>query len=140
MKLKLSIIAFLLILSNQAFFVSAQQQKNLGAAGTEKPLFRQTDKNAGNECYVYKKYVVMTVSSENTGEDIKIFERKNSVNTFEECGENNQTPSMFLKNSGDNYFFGLTRDKFLIDSGTSAGICGLDIVSLSAQLMCVYVE
>ena len=38
-----------------------------------------------------------------------------------------------MKNSGENYFFGLAVDKFLIDSGTSAGIRGLDIAGLTVK-------
>ena len=133
MKLKFSIIAFLLIVSNQTFFIFAHQKQNVGAAGTEKPLFRQTDKNTGNACYVYKQYVVLTVSSEDVGEDIKIYKRKNMTDARKECGESKQTPYMILKNSGESYFFGLTGDKFLIDSGTSAGIRGLSIAGLTAK-------
>ncbi len=133
MKLKFSIVALLLILSSQTSFISAQQQQNVGALGTEKPLFRQTGKNTGNACYVYKKYVVMTVSSDNTGEDIKIYKRKNLTDARKECVENDRTPYMMLKNSGESYFFGLTGDKFLTDSGTSAGVRGLGIVGLTAK-------
>lgn len=133
MKLKFPIIAFLLILSNQTFSISAQQRENVGAAGTEKPLFRQTDKNTGNACYVYKQYVVMTVSSKDVGEDIKIYKRNTTTDAGKECSTAKRVPYMVLKNSGKSYFFGLTGDKFLIDSGTSAGIRGLEIAGLTVK-------
>lgn len=122
----------LVILSAQPFTVSAswQDNENVGAEGTEKTLFKKMDANTGNACYVYKQYVVMTAASGDVGEDIKIYKRNGATNARQECGNSKQTPYMTLKNSGENYFYGIMGNKFLVDSGTSAGIRGLDVVSL----------
>ncbi len=126
---------FLIVLSAQPFAVFAhrQENENVGAEGTEKPLFKKSDTNTGNACYVYKQYVVMTVISEDVGEDIKIYKRNGATDARQECGNSKRTPYMTLKNSGENYFFGVAGDRFLVDSGTSAGIRGLDIVSLATK-------
>ncbi|MGI8495443.1 MAG: hypothetical protein ACR2L1_09050 [Pyrinomonadaceae bacterium] len=125
----------LVILSAQPFTVSAHRQdnENVGAEGTEKPLFKKAGANGGNACYVYKQYVVMTITSGDVGEDISIYKRNGATDAQQECDSAGQTPYMSLKNGGESYFYGITGNKFLVDSGTSAGIRGLDIVSLTTK-------
>lgn len=108
-------------------------QQSVGAGGTEKPLYRQTDESTGNSCYVYSQYVVKTVASEDIGEDIKIFKRSAGVDFKKACTNDKRQPYMTVENAGDNWFFGLSGDKFFIDSGTSAGTRGLDVVSLTSK-------
>lgn len=132
MKLKFSIAAFTLILTVQSFFVFAQE-KGIGAPGTEKPLFQKTDKSTGNSCYVYKQYVVTTSSSEDVGENIQIFKRSGSNDFKKDCANTKGQAYMTLPNDDANYFFGLTGDKFFVDSGTGAGIRGLDVASLTSK-------
>jgi hypothetical protein len=108
-------------------------QQSVGAKGTEKPLYRQTDESTGNSCYVYSQYVVKTVASEDVGEDIKIFKRSAGVDFKKACANDKRQPYMTVENAGDNWFFGLSGDKFFIDSGTSAGTRGLDVVSLTSK-------
>jgi hypothetical protein len=108
-------------------------QQRVGAEGTEQPLYRQTDESTGNSCYVYSQYVVKTVASEDVGEDIKIFKRSAGVDFKKACANDKRQPYMTVENAGDNWFFGLSSDKFFIDSGTSAGTRGLDVVSLASK-------
>ena len=108
-------------------------QQSVGAAGTEKPLYQQTDKRTGNSCYVYSQYVVKTVSSEDIGEDIKVFKRNTEMDSKKACANDKRQPYMTIKNPDANWFFGLSGDKFFVDSGTSAGTRGLDVVSLTSK-------
>jgi hypothetical protein len=112
---------------------AARQENSPGAPGTEKPLFRQTNKTTSNACYVYREYVVMTVGSEDVGEEIRIFKRDRAADFRKNCANDKRQPYLTIENDDANYFFGLTGDKFLIDSGTSAGDRGLDIVSLTSK-------
>lgn len=131
----LTTILFLILFS----FVSApaalfyQQEDSMGATGTEKPVYRKSDSDTGNACYVYKQYVVMTASSEDVGEDIKIYRRSTANGAQQECANTKRAAYITIKNEGENFFFGLTGDKILIDSGTSAGIRGLEIFSLATK-------
>jgi hypothetical protein len=135
--LEISLTILFLILSAsvaQAFSAGAiRQEEAPGAPGTEKPVFKQTDKNTGNSCYVYKDYVVMTITSADVGEDIKVFKRGGATDFKKACANPNRAAYMTYPNTDANYFFGLTGDKFLVDSGTSAGDRGLDVVSLTSK-------
>lgn len=108
-------------------------QQSVGAEGTEKPLFRQTDESTGNSCYVYSQYIVKTVASEDVGEDIKVFKRNSGTDFKKACANDKRQPYMRIENTDANWFFGLSGDKFFIDSGTSAGTRGLDVVSLTSK-------
>jgi hypothetical protein len=131
-----TLLIFLLLLTTQAiqldYKISAQDE-TVGAPGTEKPLYRQINKENGNACYVFKEYVVMTVSSEDVGEDIRVFKRNAATDFKKSCALTKRLPYMTIENKDADYFFGLTGDKFLIDSGTSAGTRGLDVVSLTSK-------
>lgn len=129
----LYLFAGLFLFASANFSTTFAQEDSVGAPGSEQPLFKKMDAATGNACYVYKQYVVQTVTSADVGEDIKIYKRSGATNARQECGSAGQTPYMTLKNSGENYFFGLTGEKFLVDSGTSAGIRGLDIASLISK-------
>lgn len=139
MKLNSSIIAFLLtlfllVLSQANFAFSLRQEDGIGAQGTEKPLFKSQDSTGVSSCYIYKQYIVLTVSSEDVGEDIKIFKKNGTAGFRQQCANAQKaTPYLTLKNAGENYFYGLTGDKFFVDSGTSAGTRGLEIVSLTTK-------
>jgi hypothetical protein len=132
MKLKLlTLISFLTLFS--VLTVSAQE--NVGAPGTETALFHQKDANTGNSCYVFKNYIVKTSSSEDVGEEIKIYKRgsSNATDHKKTCAGASRQPYMTFPNDDANYFFGLFGDKFLVDSGTAAGARGLAIVSLTSK-------
>lgn len=129
----LSVLILLTTAADSQSFGKLLFQQSVGAEGTEIPLYRQTDESTGNSCYVYSQYVVMTVSSEDVGEDIKVFKRITEVDFKKACANDKRQPYMMIENAGDNWFFGLSGDKFFIDSGTSAGTRGLDIVSLTSK-------
>ena len=109
------------------------QENSVGVEGAEKPLYQQTDKNTGNSCYVFSQYVVKTVASEDVGEDIRVYKRSSETNAKNGCANDKHPSYMTIENAGDNWFFGLSGDKFFIDSGTSAGTRGLDVVSLMSK-------
>lgn len=130
----LSVALLLVTVSFLTFPVfAARQNDHPGAEGTEKPLYRQTDQKTGNACYVFAEYVLKTVVSEDVGEEIRVYKRSGATNFKKSCADDRRTPYMTVENSDANFFFGLTGDKFLIDSGTSAGIRGLDIVDLKSK-------
>lgn len=134
--MKSKILTSLIVLLTASLFASDAkgQQKTVGAAGTEIPLYRQTNKTNGNSCYVYKKYVVMSVvSAEDIGEDVVIFQRNAAADYKKNCAQNRRQAYMFQPSSDNSAFYGLIGDIFLVDSGTSAGERGLDIVSLSSK-------
>jgi hypothetical protein len=127
------LILLITVTDSQSTAKQLLQQQSVGAEGTEKPLFRQTDKRTGNSCYVYSQYVVKTVASEDIGEDIKVFQRNTGTDFKKACANDKQEPYMMIENTDANWFFGLSGDKFFIDSGTSAGTRGLDVVSLTSK-------
>jgi hypothetical protein len=131
-------INFLIVISFLMLFsvLSVIAQQSAGAPGTEKPLFHQVNANTSNACFVYKNYIVMTVSNEDgIGEDIKFYKRSGTSANFKKaCAANtNRQPYMTFPNEDANYFFGLIGDKFLVDSGTGAGARGLALVSLTSK-------
>jgi hypothetical protein len=129
----LSILILLTTATDSLSSANLLQQQSVGAEGTEKPLYRQTDKRTGNSCYVYSQYVVKTVTSEGVGEDIKVFKRNTGTDFKKACANDKRQPYMTIENTDANWFFGLSGDKFFIDSGTSAGTRGLDVISLTSK-------
>jgi hypothetical protein len=130
----LSLLILLITATDSNFAAKLlSQQQNIGAEGTEKPFYQQTDEKTGNSCYVFTHYVVKTITSKDVGEDIKVFKRDAGIGFKKACINDKRQPYMTIENAGDNWFFGLRGDKFFIDSGTSAGTRGLDVVSLTSK-------
>src|SRR6478609_1587403 len=97
-------------------FVRAQDDFPLVMDGTEEPEFHTAGESG--ECYVYAKYVIKTASSEDGGADIAVYKRgaASGENACDTSGE----AWLFVNNSDNNSFSGLSGKFMFVDMGTSA--------------------
>ena len=98
--------------------------------GTEKAISRQSDDNGA--CFVFKEYVVKTVSGEDVGEDVLVYKRTAATNPTAYC-KTKALPYLKIKNPDANYFIGLSDGFLFIDSGTSVESRGLEIYNLNTK-------
>lgn len=129
-------VIFTILLCAQIFTIAAKEQNRFTfqddqlMKGTEKAISLQSDETSN--CYVFKEYVVKTMSGEAVGEDILIYKRTAATNPAAYC-KTKALPYLKIKNPDANYFIGLS-DKFLfIDSGTSVESRGLEIYNLNTK-------
>ena len=129
-------VIFTVLFCAQVFTIAARQsnyfpfQDDQLMKGTEKAISRQSDET--NSCYVFKEYVVKTVSSEDVGEEILVYKRTATTKPASYCNTKAR-PYLTIKNPDANYFIGLANQYMFIDSGTSVESRGLEIFDLNTK-------
>ncbi len=127
---------FAVLFSAQLFAIAAGQSNNFTSQddrlmkGAEKPAARQQDDNT--VCYIFKEYVIKTMSGEDVGEDILVYKRAAAATPTSYC-KTKTRPHLTIKNPDANYFTGLSNEFLFIDSGTSADSRGLEIYNLNTK-------
>src|SRR5438067_2032633 len=96
--------------------VFAQDEKYEGMAGSETPAFN-TYSDAGN-CFVFGAYVVKTDKNDADGENVGVYKLGASTSGESAC-QTKGDAYLYIKDSDNNAFFGISGAYLFIDSGTS---------------------
>lgn len=98
--------------------------------GAEKAAFGK--ETGDGKCFVFGKYTVKTVASEDLGEEIEIYRNSAAVGDDSVC-DNLKTPYFTIKNADANYFFGLSGEYVFVDNGTGSDGRGLEVFNLKTK-------
>lgn len=111
------------------FFAVSAQESNLIKGSENAAVQKETERG---KCFVFGKYAVKTVTSEDVGEEIEIY-RNPAANGDESICDQMKTPYFTVKNADANYFFGLSGDFVFVDNGTGSDGRGLEIFNLKTK-------
>lgn len=127
MKNVLTLIGSLsLIVFTTTGIARAQDEAPLVMPGTETPESHTSGENG--ECFVFAKYVIKTNPSEDGGANISVYKRSAAAeNACDTSGE----PWLYVADSDNNSFFGLSGKYLFVDMGTSADSRDLVIYDFS---------
>ncbi len=121
-------ICALVIISAAAAFGQDNEYQTM--TGTDQPALFESSEN-GN-CYIFRKYVVKTETSDDGGQNVSVFESPAGPASKNACLP--QTEPYFYVPDTDNYaFFGLVGPLMLIDKGTSADSRDFEIFDLTSR-------
>jgi hypothetical protein len=127
MKNLLTLIGLLsLTIFAAAGIAGAQDEAPLVMPGTETPE-AHTSGDSG-ECFVFAKYVIKTNPSEDGGANISVYKRGQAAENPCDASGN---AWLYVADSDNNSFFGLSGKYMFVDMGTSADSRDLDIYDFS---------
>lgn len=111
--------------------VCAQDDEYNGMKGTEAPVFQESSET--DRCYVFNKYVVRTDQNEDAGEIISVYSREASISVKNACQTADKSAYLDVKDSDEQFFYGVSGSLLFIDSGTSVESRGLQIFDLTSR-------
>jgi hypothetical protein len=109
-----------------AGIAQAQDESALVMTGTETPESHTSGESG--ECFVFAKYVIKTSPSEDAGANISVYKR---VPAAENPCDTSGNALLYVADSDNNSFFGLSGKYMFVDMGTSADSHSFDIYDFS---------
>jgi len=115
-----------LIFLASAGIARAQDKALLVMPGTETPESHTSGESG--ECFVFEKYVIKTNPSEDGGANISVYQRGPTAGNA--CGTSGDA-WLYVADSDNNSFFGLSGKYMFVDMGTSVDSRNFDIYDFS---------
>ena len=106
---------------------AAQEEAPIVMPGTEPPVSHSAGDNG--ECFVFAKYVVKTNPSEDGGANVSLYKRSSS--SEDDPCQISGDAWLYVADSDNNSFFGISGRYLFIDMGTSSDSRDLDVYDLS---------